>query len=66
MQTTCRRLTGITDYWILDVNGRKLYMYRLPSPEGYQSESILGEDVTISPLVFPECTIIIRELLRQI
>ncbi|MBD2529223.1 Uma2 family endonuclease [Nostoc flagelliforme FACHB-838] len=58
--------SGIIEYWILDVNGRKLYMYRLPSPDGYHSESILAEDVTISPLAFPDCAIAIRELLRKI
>ncbi|MEH2272550.1 MAG: Uma2 family endonuclease [Nostoc sp.] len=47
--------SGIIEYWVLDVNGRKLYMYRLPSPDGYHSESILAEDVTISPLAFPDC-----------
>ena len=34
--------SGITDYWILDVNQRKLHVYRLPSPDGYQSETILS------------------------
>ncbi|AVH73525.1 Uma2 family endonuclease [Nostoc sp. 'Lobaria pulmonaria (5183) cyanobiont'] len=58
--------SGIIEYWILDVNGRKLYMYRLPSPDGYHSESILAEDVTISPLAFGDCAIAIRELLRKI
>ncbi|BAY08095.1 Uma2 family endonuclease [Calothrix sp. NIES-2098] len=56
--------SGILDYWVLDVNKRKLYVYRLPSPEGYQSESILAEDVQISPLAFPECIITVREMLR--
>jgi Uma2 family endonuclease len=58
--------SGIIEYWILDVNGRKLYMYRLPSPDGYHSESILAEDVTISPLAFGDCAIAIRELLRKV
>ncbi|MBG1265235.1 Uma2 family endonuclease [Nostoc sp. WHI] len=58
--------SGIIEYWILDVNKRKLYMYRLPSPDGYHSESIFAEDVTISPLAFPDCAITIRELLRKI
>ena len=34
--------SGIADYWILDVNQRKLHVYRLPSPDGYQSETILS------------------------
>ncbi|MEH2361882.1 hypothetical protein [Nostoc sp.] len=29
-------------------------MYRLPSPDGDRSESILAQDVTISPLAFGE------------
>lgn len=56
--------SGIADYWILDVNQRKLHVYRLPSPDSYQSETILSEDVTISPLAFPDCAIAPRELLR--
>jgi Uma2 family endonuclease len=56
--------SGIADYWILDVNQRKLHVYRLPSPDGYQSETILSEDVTISPLAFPNCAIALRQLLR--
>jgi Uma2 family endonuclease len=58
--------SGIADYWVLDVNARKLHVYRLPSPEGYQSETILSEDVTISPLAFSECMITVREMLRPI
>ncbi|YAG13121.1 Putative restriction endonuclease domain-containing protein [Nostoc sp. DSM 114161] len=58
--------SGIIEYWILDINGRKLYMYRLPSPDGYRSESIFAEDVTISPLAFGDCAIVIRELLVKI
>nr|WP_236117063.1 Uma2 family endonuclease [Hassalia byssoidea] len=34
--------SGIADYWILDVNQRKLHVYRLPSSDGYQSETILS------------------------
>jgi len=56
--------SGIADYWILDVNQRQLHVYRLPSPDGYQSETILSEDVAISPLAFPNCAIALRELLR--
>lgn len=56
--------SGIVDYWVLDVNARKLHVYHLPSQNGYQSEAILTEDVTISPLAFPECVIAVREMLR--
>jgi Uma2 family endonuclease len=55
---------GITDYWVLDVIGRKLYVYRSPSQTGYQSKMILSEEATISPLAFPECLITVKEMLR--
>jgi Uma2 family endonuclease len=66
VKTSAYAKSGIIDYWVLDLNGRKLYVYRLPNAEGYQSESILGENLTISPLAFPECKITIKELLRKI
>ena len=56
--------SGIADYWILDVNQRILHVYRLPSPDGYQSETILSEDVIISPRAFGATLIAPRELLR--
>ncbi|MFM2060473.1 MAG: hypothetical protein RLZZ507_143 [Cyanobacteriota bacterium] len=58
--------SGIIDYWVLDVNGRKLCVYHDPSIAGYQSESILGENLTISPLAFPECEITIMDFLRKV
>ncbi|MDJ0737286.1 MAG: Uma2 family endonuclease [Nostocaceae cyanobacterium] len=58
--------SGIQDYWVLDVSGRKLHVYRLPNSEGYQSEMIISEDVTISPLAFPDCVILVREMLRPL
>ncbi len=57
--------SGILEYWVLDVIGRKLHSYRMPSAEGYQSEMILAEDLTIAPLAFPDCTIAIKDMLRS-
>lgn len=54
---------GITDYWVLDVNARQLYVFREPSQNGYQSELILAETRTISPLAFPNVTITVSEML---
>jgi Uma2 family endonuclease len=54
---------GITDYWVLDVIGRQLHVFREPTEDGYQSEVILAEDETISPLQFPDLQITIREML---
>lgn len=55
--------SGIRDYWVLDVNGRQLHVYQLPSPEGYHSQTVLSEGVAISPIAFPDCEITVREML---
>lgn len=57
---------GIAEYWVLDVNGRKLHVYRVPGADGYQSEAILSEEVTVIPLAFPDCVIAVREMLRSL
>ena len=58
--------SGIVEYWVLDVNDRKLHVYRSPSANGYQSETILAEALTIEPLAFPECVIAVKELLGSL
>lgn len=57
--------SGIAEYWVVDVNGRKLHVYRVPNADGYQSEAILSEELTVIPLAFPDCVIAVREMLRS-
>jgi Uma2 family endonuclease len=57
--------SGIPEYWVLDVNGRELYVYREPSSDGYQDRRILAETLTVAPLAFPDCAIAIRDLVRS-
>ncbi|MEG4086315.1 Uma2 family endonuclease [Microcoleus sp. POL10_C6] len=45
--------SGIADYWVLNVGDRQLHVFREPAVEGYQSEVILGETASISPIEFP-------------
>jgi Uma2 family endonuclease len=56
----------ITDYWVLDVVSRQLHVFREPTQGGYQSEVILAEDATISPLEFPDLSITVLEMLPPI
>lgn len=55
--------SGIADYWVLDVNNRKLHVLREPTQEGYQSEVIFSEDATVSPLQFWELEIALQDIL---
>ncbi|MEQ8469060.1 MAG: Uma2 family endonuclease [Coleofasciculus sp. E1-EBD-02] len=58
--------SGIADYWVLDLKHRQLHVFRQPTPDGYQSEVILAEDASVSPLQFPSCTITVSELLPPV
>jgi Uma2 family endonuclease len=58
--------SGIADYWVLNVNDRQLHVFREPAENGYQSELILGENGSISPLHFPAVNIAIPEMLPPI
>jgi Uma2 family endonuclease len=58
--------SGIVDYWVLNVNERQLHVFREPADDGYQSEVILEETASISPLQFPAFNIAIGEILPPI
>ncbi|MEG4985309.1 Uma2 family endonuclease [Microcoleus sp. BR0-C5] len=58
--------SGIADYWVLNVNERQLHVFREPAEDGYQSEVILGESASISPLEFPAFNIAILAMLPPI
>ncbi len=57
---------GIIDYWVLDVINRQLHVFRKPDKNGYQSEVILKENETVSPLNFPDLSINILEILPPV
>jgi Uma2 family endonuclease len=54
---------GISDYWVLDVVKRQLYVFREPTPQGYQNQIVLDADAMISPLEFPDFQIHIQQML---
>ena len=64
VKATIYAQSGVTDYWVLDVNERQLHVFREPSQDGYQREVILRDEATIFPLAFPKCLIRVREMLR--
>ncbi|MEG4292833.1 Uma2 family endonuclease [Microcoleus sp. C2C3] len=55
--------SGIADYWVLNVNERQLHVFREPTENGYQSEVILAETASISPIEFPAFSIAIQAML---
>ena len=55
--------SGISDYWVLNLNKRQLYVFREVTSEGYQNEIIVEENEQIFPLHFPDLIIRVAEML---
>lgn len=54
---------GLSDYWVLDVNGRRMIVHRDPAEGRYCSIVAYGEDELISPQAAPDASIRVRDLL---
>lgn len=54
---------AIPEYWILDVAGKQLEVYRNPGEGGYQTRLILKAGDTITPLASPGASIAVADLL---
>lgn len=54
---------GIADYWVVDVEHRKLLVFREPSATGYQSKLTLADTESISPLAAPTAAVRVADLL---
>jgi Uma2 family endonuclease len=48
---------GISDYWIVDLNGERIEVYREPSEAGYRSMRFHVRGETLSPQFAPDLTI---------
>ncbi|EAZ92314.1 Uma2 family endonuclease [Crocosphaera chwakensis] len=55
--------SGIKDYWVLDINNRCLHLFRNGTEQGYEKETILQENETVSLLAFPDLKIEVGEML---
>ena len=58
--------TGIPEYWVLDVNGRTLDVYRQPAPSGYGSVTGLTSADSVSPLSAPDASLTVAGFLPPI
>lgn len=54
---------GIREYWVVDINGRRLLVYRNPQAGDYSSQLTLGSEDTISPLA-ATVTVRVADLLQ--
>lgn len=54
---------GVPDYWVIDLNHRKLWVYRSPSATGYATPSEFDENGSVAPLDAPQNPIRVGDLL---
>ena len=53
---------NIPEYWVLDIVERRAHIFRNPTIQGYQSESVLPDNAVLSPLAFPTVSVSLGEL----
>ena len=57
---------GIPECWLVDLNTRRVGMYRDPGPDGYRTLLRPDRDATVSPLAIPRAAIDLKELFAGI
>ncbi|PSB03049.1 Uma2 family endonuclease [Merismopedia glauca] len=57
--------SGIAEYWVLDVLGRCLHVFRHPGDTNYEFQQQLEEEDAIAPLAFTDCVIQIAEFFQS-
>ncbi|NJN57019.1 MAG: Uma2 family endonuclease [Leptolyngbyaceae cyanobacterium SL_5_9] len=55
----------ILDYWILDVNARRVYVFREPTQAGYQQETMRPANTMLAPVAFSNRDIPLNQLFLQ-
>src|SRR5262249_58830943 len=48
---------GIREYWVVDINGRRLLVYRDPQGGDYATQQALGPSDAVSPLTAPASSV---------
>lgn len=57
---------GVEDYWVLNLATQQLHVFREPQADGYQRQTILQNQQTVSPLRFPDCVLSVDECFGQV
>ncbi len=55
--------SGVAEYWVVDVESRRLLVFRAPSPTGYAVTAVFTDADAVSPLAAPLVAIPVGDLL---
>jgi Uma2 family endonuclease len=53
---------GVRDYWIVDVEGQAVEIYREPGPRGFQHTERVAGGSPLVPLAFPDVTLAVADV----
>jgi Uma2 family endonuclease len=53
---------GVSEYWVVDVEGKRIVVYREPSAKGYVRKLEVSAPNAISPQAFPGVEVAVREM----
>ena len=54
---------GITEYWVLDLNNRRLIVHRQPSAKGYAVISSFADTESVASLAKPDAVLAVADML---
>ncbi len=54
--------SGVAEYWVIDVSGRRIVTYLQPSEAGYASNSEFTGEESVSPQAFPHLKLLVNEI----
>ena len=55
---------GVRDYWVIDLNARRMHVHRAPSPDGYADVSIADAATPVEALLIPGLVLRLADLPR--
>jgi Uma2 family endonuclease len=53
-------LGGVRDYWVIDVEGRQVFVHRLGSDGTYGEPLVFGAEEAVVPVLMPELALVLR------
>jgi Uma2 family endonuclease len=56
---------GIGEYWVVDAQGESVHVFRSPVGGKYRDHTIAHIGESISPLVCPQATLVLKELFAE-
>jgi len=54
---------GIANYWVIDIKGKQVFLFREPGAKTYQQQTVCDKDATLTLLAFPDVPVKVQNFL---